>query len=103
MIYAIVVPLSQAQRQMIFTTVCEDNLRQIAATAAKYGTIYDDWIIGSPNTSGAYLLNATIAYGPAVQVWDWMGVMQYMSDGVSPPPPGNGPAVINRFNALRSA
>src|ERR1043166_1917568 len=105
MICAIVVPLSQAQRRTVFTTVCEDNLRQIAGTAAKYGTIYDDWIVGSPNTSGAYLLpsSVTVAYGPAVQAWDWMGGMQFLNDGFSPPPPGNVQAVINRFNALRGS
>ena len=101
LVCAIAVPVGQAQRRSVYTVDCQANLGQIAQTAAKYGAVYDDWIVGSPNTSGAYLLNASIAYGPAVQVWEFMGVLQFCWDGVSPPPPGNVQAVIDRFNMLR--
>jgi len=107
-VFAVAAPVVQGQRHQISTYDCMYNLGEIARGAIQYGIDYDDWIVGSPNTSGAYLVYPTnapppTAYGPAVQAWDFMGVLQYLWGDPSAvlPALGDLDAVADRFNKLR--
>lgn len=108
LLIGVAAPVVQGQRRQISTYDCMYNLGEIARGAIQYGIDFDDWIVGSPNTSGAYLVYPTgapppTAYGPAVQAWDFMGVLQYLSGDPAAvlPAPGDQNAVNDRFNKLR--
>lgn len=110
LVFAVATPVVRGQRRQISTFDCIYNLGEIARGAIQYGIDFDDWIVGSPNTSGAYLVYPTnapppTAYGPAVQAWDFMGVLQYLSGDASAQLPALGDldAVADRFNKLRGS
>jgi prepilin-type processing-associated H-X9-DG protein len=73
LLVAVAVPGLSSGDRIQDRVVCADRLGNLAQAQAFYASSYDDWILGSPNTSGAYLVNQSAAWGPAVQVWDFMG------------------------------
>ncbi|MBN2563182.1 MAG: prepilin-type N-terminal cleavage/methylation domain-containing protein [Phycisphaerae bacterium] len=81
---------------------CMGNLRSLASGATQYALDNEDWIVGSPHGSGAYLFGAPVAYGPAVQYWDFLGPMAHMWGMGLPMGEGGQQDVIRRFNELRS-
>ena len=84
---------------------CMGNLKSLAEGMRQYAMDSEDWIIGAPAGSGAYLIGEPAAFGPAVQRWDFMGPMADMwrmgltkaSRGVA-----GDRDVKKRFNQLRS-
>ncbi|HKQ47731.1 MAG TPA: hypothetical protein VJZ71_06665 [Phycisphaerae bacterium] len=86
---------------------CTYRLKVLAQAATYYSQTNDSWILGSPNTSGAYLTPDTLyAYGHAVQVWDFMGPLaEFFGLGFTLPPdqPANNAALIERFNQIRNS
>jgi len=98
------VPLAlEGNVQLIGTRACANRLRVIAETAINYAIENDDWIIGAPSGSGAYLQGQPTAFGPAVQTWDFMGPMLHRWEPEAPlPEPGDLNGVVDRFNEIRS-
>ncbi|GMU34702.1 MAG: hypothetical protein AMXMBFR20_25740 [Planctomycetia bacterium] len=84
---------------------CAYRLGLLAKASSHYSMANDGWILGSPNSSGAYLLNRTVAYGPAVQVWDFMGPLaEFYGLGFTlPPESGSQAAIAERFNQIRNS
>ncbi len=84
---------------------CMGNLKSQAEGMRQYAMDSEDWIIGAPAGSGAYLIGESAAYGPAVQRWDFMGPMALMwRMGLTMGSRGfaGDRDVIKRFNQLRS-
>ncbi len=99
---ALVTPAFVSARRSAQTHVCMSTLRQMGVGAETYAKNFDEWVIGSPAGSGAYLLGQPMAYGPAVQVWDFMGPMaRQWRLGLTLPSYGDGPGLKQRFNELR--
>jgi prepilin-type N-terminal cleavage/methylation domain-containing protein/prepilin-type processing-associated H-X9-DG protein len=71
---SLLMPALTSARRMAMTVVCQSRLREVGSGMHQYSTDNDDWIIGSPGGSGAYLTKV-FPWGPAVQRWDWMGPM----------------------------
>jgi len=82
---------------------CMNTLSQIAAGMTVYAKNFDDWIIGSPYGSGAYLQGQSQAWGLAVQTWDFMGPLEAQWNMGLPTVSQGDPdaAVVRRFNDLR--
>lgn len=81
--------------------VCMATLRELAQGGTQYANENEDWIVGAPSGSGAYLAAATTAYGPAVQRWDFMGPLAQLWNLGIPQGDGTVTDVIARFNAYR--
>ena len=106
LLISILLPSMVGARRTGQRVACMANLREVAKGANEYGTDNEDWIIGSPAGSGAYLLDGTYstAYGAATQVWDWMGPMAHMWGWkLTYPNAGDVNGVVRRFNELRAA
>ncbi|MCP4251470.1 MAG: hypothetical protein GY778_30915 [bacterium] len=102
LLISILLPSLTGARRTGQRVVCMANLREMAGGAAEYATDNDDWIIGSPSGSGAYIVQGGAAYGAAVQAWDFMGPMARMwRMGLTFPSAGDQDALKKRFNELR--
>ncbi len=100
---ALVVPVTARDISMQRRTVCSKNLGHIAQGVIEYATWNNDWIVGAPSGSGEYLHYTQVAYGPAVQIWDFLGPLDHMWNPDTPlPEPDDVDAVKERFNMLRS-
>ena len=78
------------------------NLRSLASGAVQYSDDNDGWVPGAPGGSGRYLAGAALAYGPAVQRYDFMGPMAEMWGlGLELPSQGDIDMLRKRFNRLR--
>lgn len=99
LIMSLLLPALSGARRSSQSVVCQTNLRNIGQGMLQYGIDNGDWIIGSPAGSGAYL-RGSFAWGPAVQVWDFMGPMAYLW-GMSMPIDQGNVDTIKRFNLLR--
>ena len=73
LLISVLLPSMVGARRTGQRVACMGNMREMANGAAQYGNDNEDWIIGAPGGSGAYLRGATTAFGPAVQRWDFMG------------------------------
>jgi prepilin-type processing-associated H-X9-DG protein len=83
---------------------CMAGLRAIAQGMVEYAADNEDWIVGSPAGSGAYLYGRPLAYGPAVQRYDFMGPLAHQWNmGFFEPSLGDVQGVKDRFNQLRSS
>lgn len=102
LLISILLPSLTGARRTGQRVACMAKLRSLSSGATEYATDNDDWIIGSPSGSGAYVVNDGVAWGAAVQDWDFMGPMAAMWALELPKGDrGNQQGVINRFNALR--
>ncbi len=100
---SVLLPALSSGRRMGQRVACMANLKQLASGATEYGTDNEDWIIGAPSGSGAYLIGESVGYGPSVQTWDFMGPMARMwGFGLTLPDRGNPRGLKRRFNELRS-
>jgi prepilin-type N-terminal cleavage/methylation domain-containing protein/prepilin-type processing-associated H-X9-DG protein len=109
LLISILLPSMVGARRTAQRVTCATTLRSVAQGAITYASEESnrDWIIGSAAGSGYYLIDPAqslgVAYGPATQVWDFMGVMAKMWNmGIPEPSPGDIQGVANRFNELRS-
>ena len=101
---SIMVPSLLGARRASERVACMNALAEIAKGAVIYSKNFDDWIIGSPAGSGAYLQGQSQAWGPAIQTWDFMGPMEALWDmGITQPSKGDTRGVALRFNSLRSS
>lgn len=97
------IPVQESSFRVDMRTACAMNLRVIGQTAIDYAFENDDWVIGSPDGSGAYLQGQSQAFGASVQSWDFMGPMLHRWEPNAPlPAPGDLGAVVARFNDIRS-
>ena len=78
MLFAIVAPAMSGARRASRRVMCMTNLHELAVGSVQYATANDDWIIGSPSGSGAYIVNGGTAWGASVQAWDFMGPLAKM-------------------------
>jgi len=101
LLFSIVLPAMSGSERTSERVACMGTLREIAKGARMYAMLYDNWIIGAPSGSGAYLQGAVMAHGPAVQNWDFMGPMAYIWRMSLPMGSGDTGGVVKRFNALR--
>lgn len=110
LLISILLPSMVGARRTAQRVTCQTTLRAIAQGASTYAADESngDWIIGSSAGSGYYLIDPNqsvgVAYGPATQVWDFMGVMAQMWNmGIPLPSPGDTQGVAARFNELRAS
>lgn len=79
LLISILLPALQKARQAAYTVKCTANLRSILQAMQMYATTYNNYIMGSPNTTGLAAWNTT-KYPPAscpgiVSIWDWQSPM----------------------------
>ncbi|MBN2563316.1 MAG: type II secretion system protein [Phycisphaerae bacterium] len=102
LLFSVSLPAMTGARRNNERVVCMAGLRESAKGSADYAMEFEGWIIGSPSGSGAYLSSEPTAWGPAVQVWDFMGPMAYRWQmGLALPSRGDIDGVVKRFNDLR--
>lgn len=103
LLISILLPAMVGARRTGQRVACMAQMRKLSEGAVQYGHDNNDWIVGSPSGSGAYLLGAGSAYGPAVQNWDFMGPLAHMwNSGFSLPAEGDVNGLIQRFNEIRN-
>lgn len=100
-LFSLVAPALSGGRRTAQRVTCMTKLCELARGAVQYAIDNDDWIIGSPSGSGAYLRDKPVAYGPAVQTWDFLGPTAHMWQMGLPAAYGQEQDVMRRFNALR--
>ncbi|HPF41782.1 MAG TPA: type II secretion system protein [Phycisphaerae bacterium] len=102
LLVSVLLPALSGARRTGQRVKCLANLKQQAEANIQYGMDNDDWIIGSPAGSGAYLAGKAVGFGSAVQNWDFMGPMADMLNyGLTVVAEGNPDLLIRRFNELR--
>jgi prepilin-type N-terminal cleavage/methylation domain-containing protein/prepilin-type processing-associated H-X9-DG protein len=102
LLISILLPSLAGARRTGQRVACMGNLRELAKGSGEYAMDNEAWIVGSPAGSGAYLAEAAVAYGPAVQNWDFLGPLAAMWSMGLPMGSGTVEGAIDRFNALRS-
>jgi prepilin-type N-terminal cleavage/methylation domain-containing protein len=104
LLLSLLLPGLSSARRMGQRGACMAALRDCAKGMAEYATDNEDWIIGSPDGSGAYLKGETTSgYGQALQQWDWMGPMaKAWGYALTEPSKGDYNGCKKRFNELRS-
>src|SRR5437762_388673 len=101
LLISVLLPALTSARRMGQRTTCAAGLKSMCEAATLYGTDNEEWVPGSPSGSGGYLYNRPIAYGPAVQRWDFMGVMaQTWGISLLVPDGTSAMAVGQRFEAI---
>jgi prepilin-type N-terminal cleavage/methylation domain-containing protein len=99
LVTAILLPALASSRRIARNTSCQTRLREIGAGMQHYGVENEEWIVGSPAGSGAYL-GPFKSHGPATQNWDFAGPLAHL--WVIPLPEESGDAeTARRFNQLR--
>ncbi|MCB9852288.1 MAG: type II secretion system protein [Phycisphaerales bacterium] len=102
LLISVLLPALSGARRTGQRVKCLANLREQSAANIQYGIDNDDWIIGSPAGSGAYLAGKAVGFGSAVQNWDFMGPMADMLNyGLTTVAQGDQDGLIKRFNELR--
>lgn len=103
LLLSLLLPSMSGARRTGQRVACAAGLRRVAEGMGQYAQDNEDWIIGSPQGSGAYLVGQTNAYGPAVHLWDFMGPMaQLWGFGISLPTKNDTATWAKRFDELRS-
>jgi len=114
LLIAILLPSLSGARRAGKRVTCLAHLKEIGRGVQEYGGENEDWIVGSPAGSGAYLapidpatgapVQAPVAHGPCVQRWDFMGPLAKMwgADANWPQLDGSPQKVADRFNAMRN-
>ena len=114
LLISLLLPALSGARRTGQRVACMATLKQIGQGEQAYGTENDDSILGGPATSGSYMFRQIgnspptqvfIAFGPAVQRWDFMGILaaqwglpiQIVSTGDA------STSVPRRFNDLRGS
>ncbi|HVP10108.1 MAG TPA: type II secretion system protein [Phycisphaerae bacterium] len=105
LLISVLLPSLSSARRMGQRGACLATLRDIGKGMQEYAMDNDDWIVGSPDGSGAYLSTEAKGWGPAFQTWDWMGPLaEMMGLGLIKPSKGApNEAIEKRFNDLRSS
>lgn len=89
LLISILLPSIESARAQAQAVACGAKLHDIFSGVTNYGTQFDDWLPGSPGTSGLELtkllvpidLRATDTPGIPVQNWDWQGPVAYHGFG----------------------
>ena len=104
LLISILLPALAGARRIAQRVKCLASMREVGVQFAQYGTDNNQAIAGSPSSSGAYLLGAPSAYGPATQIWDFMGPMAELAQLRFTLPDEGAPdsEVAKRFNELRN-
>ncbi len=116
LLVSILLPSLAAARDAAKTLLCGTQTRNIAQMQASYAADNKDWLAGSPQTSGFDCLPPSAAYsklspsrynGIAVQTYDFLGPLAYVSGYTGPGEVGTGPAPgqierAARFEWMRS-
>ncbi len=91
LLISILLPSLGAARRLARGVVCQSNLRQSAIAMSAYTVDNDEWLPGSPTTSGWDAVRETAAEaffnGIAMQSYDWMGPV---AEGMGLVGPGSG-------------
>lgn len=100
---SLLLPSMTGARRTAQRVACMADLRGLGQGMQEYAAGNDGAIVGSPKTSGEYLQLEATAYGPAVQTWDFMGIMAYQWNfGLTLPDKRDVEGVKKRFNQIRS-
>jgi|CXWL01.1.fsa_nt_gi prepilin-type N-terminal cleavage/methylation domain-containing protein len=108
LLISLLLPALSGARRSGMRVACLASMRGTGTSNAAYGSDNDDWILGSPAGSGGYLhgtgaAKPTVAFGPAVQRWDFMGPMASMNGIPFAEASGMVAQVIKRFNDIRTS
>jgi prepilin-type N-terminal cleavage/methylation domain-containing protein/prepilin-type processing-associated H-X9-DG protein len=114
LLISMLLPALSGARRTGQRVACMANMKNIVQGSANYAQENDDAILGGPATSGSYMFNiragspshsqVATAFGPAVQRWDFMGILAAQWGLPAPVPSKNDPGgqtVVKRFNDLR--
>lgn len=101
LLISVLLPALSGARRSAQSVTCQANLREIGVGMISYSTENDDWIVGSPAGSGAYI-TGSFASGPATQRWDFMGPILKLL-GIPLPEDGGNASTIERFNLIRNS
>lgn len=105
LLVSLLLPAMAGAMRVARKTTCMATLRGLAQASQAWSTSNEDMIVGAPSTSGAYLWGSpmpTVAYGAAVQRWDFMGPLAKDMGVELPEGDGTNPGVARRFNAIRT-
>ncbi len=77
LLISILLPQLSSARRFAQRVYCQTNIRSMLQSLTNYGVANDDAIVGSPNTSGVYLVGVTTTVypGPATSRFDFVGPM----------------------------
>jgi len=100
LIISILLPSLSGARRAAQAVACGANCRSMSQGAAQYALDQDDWMIGSPSTSGKHI-STTTASGAPTQIWDFMGPLADIS-GIPLPKDRTANDTIKRFNLIRN-
>ncbi len=103
LLISLLLPALAGARRSGQRVACMATGRGISQGAAAYASDNDGWFLGSPATTGGYLTGAGVAFGPAVQRWDFMGPLAgTLGFGLTETDGTNEDTVSRRFNEIRS-
>lgn len=105
LLVSLLLPAMTGAMRVARKTTCMATLRGLAQASHAWSTANEDQIVGAPSTSGAYLWGQpmpSVAYGAAVQRWDFMGSLAKEMGIDLPEGDGTNPGVARRFNAIRT-
>jgi len=102
LLVAVLLPSLASARRVGQRVTCAAQLKGFGQGASMFAQDNDDMLPGTPNGSGRYLMGQSMASGPALQRWDFMGILaKYWGIGSLPEPDGNGDGVVkDRFRQM---
>lgn len=103
LLISLLLPALSSARRTGQRVACLASMRSVSQGGASYATDNEDALIGSPATSGAYLSGQSVAFGPAVQRWDFMGPTAHILGMGLAESDGSPQGVAARFNDIRSS
>lgn len=103
LLISILLPALSSARRIGQRVTCLADLRSTAQGMTEYEVDSGGWIVGAPAGSGRYLLNASSAWGPAVQRWDFLGPLAKIMNMQDTPEPslGDSDYLRQRWKGLR--
>ena len=103
LIISILLPSLASARRTAERVACMAGMRGVAQGGSAYAADSEDWMVGAPAGSGGYLAGAGVAFGAAVQRWDFMGPLEKQMNLGLALGDGTAESVAKRFNELRSS
>jgi prepilin-type N-terminal cleavage/methylation domain-containing protein len=110
LLISLLLPALSGARRSGMRVACLASMRGNGTSNAAYASDNNDWVLGAPGGSGGYLAGPpgassppNVAFGPAVQRWDFMGPMAAMNNIPFASASGLVADVRRRFNDIRSS
>lgn len=101
LIISLLLPSLSGARRTAERVACLATMRGVGQAGSQYQDDNNGWLVGSPQTSGAYLAGATFSHGAAVQRWDFEGPLEALMGLGIPLADGSQESMKSRFSQIR--